>query len=121
MTLATSLAVSVITGTMSAYTHGKLGNLNKPFAPERLGLMAGAGVGAALGAVSMTKAPPVFALLVIVAAQCFPCWSILRRGRMRAQQTAAGNFDPRALGSRAYFSMVGRLCGMGVRCGLTVR
>lgn len=120
MALATSLAVSVITAIMSAHTHWKLGNLKKPFAPEKLGLMACAGVGAAVGAVSMTNAPPVFALLVIVAAQCFLCWSMLRRGRMRAEPAAAGDFDARSLGSRAYFSMVGLLTAIGAGGSLIV-
>lgn len=125
MALATSLAVSVVTAIMSAYSHWRLGNLKKPFAPEKLGLMGCAGAGAAFGAVSMIKAPPAMAALVIVAAQCFLCWSMLRRGRRPAQPAAAAaptsrEFNARALGSRLYFSIVGLLTAIGAGGSLIV-
>lgn len=126
MALATSLAVSVVTAIMSAYSHWRLGNLKKPFAPEKLGLMVCAGAGAAFGAVSMIKAPPMVAALVIVAAQCFLCWSMLRRSRRKAQHAAvesgAGvrDFNARALGSRMYFSGVGLLTAIGAGGSLIV-
>jgi uncharacterized membrane protein YfcA len=111
---------------MSAYSHWRLGNLKKPFASEKLGLMVCAGAGADFGAVSMIKAPPVIAALVIVAAQCFLCWSMLRRGRAKVQRATsertgdAHGFNARALGSRMYFSVVGLLTAIGAGGSLIV-
>lgn len=125
MALATSLAVSVVTAIMSAYSHWRLGNLKKPFAPEKLGLMVCAGAGAAFGAVSMIKAPPALAAMVIVAAQCFLCWSMLRRGHRKAKSApveagASSDFNARAPGPRLYFSVVGLLTAIGAGGSLIV-
>lgn len=69
MALGTAMAVSLFTASFTAYSHVKAGNLRQPLSPQNLGVMACAGLGATLGAVSASAVPAKAILAVVAAAQ----------------------------------------------------
>jgi uncharacterized membrane protein YfcA len=118
MALGTALAVSLVTALSSAYTHYRMGNLQKPWSPDKLGLMVCAGLGAVLGAQVVSSVPAGLAMLVIAGAQLFLSWAMLRPEP--AEASAAAPFNSRAPSSRAYLGLAGFLTSIGAGGSLIV-
>ena len=122
LALGTSLSVSMTNAVFSSWAHYRVGSLTQPFAPEKIGLMAAAGIGALIGASLVSAIPPWFAIAFIAIAQVYFGITMLRHRKAGTVETTVpiAEFKPTALASRAYFALTGFLTSMGAGGGLIV-